>query len=173
MEPEKFKTPEENKEIFPSEIMEQFKDYIRLEHPVNIDRIPVNAKNHELLNTAKIYLRKAQEKVDEQMPVLEEKMKKRGIDVPKGPKEKIQIYPCLGFFEKGHLFIFWLSCPARVDSIQRAIRERRSVKQDVRISYPVFPVKLPKYVGIYRELISDEIKKGTEAFGENYYRTEF
>jgi hypothetical protein len=168
MESEKFKTPEENKEVFPSEIMEQFKDYIRLEHPVNIDKIPVNAKNHELLNTARIYLRKVQEKVDEQMPILEEKMKERGIDVPKGPEEKIQIYPCLGFFEKDRLFIFWLDCPARVDSIRGAIRERRSVKQDVRISYPVFLDKLPKYVGIYRELTSDEIKKGVDAFGENY-----
>ena len=41
--------------------MEQFKDYIRTEHPLSIDKIPLNTiESAEILIPAKMYLKETQ-----------------------------------------------------------------------------------------------------------------
>jgi hypothetical protein len=155
MEKEKI---EQVPEFFPQEIVEQFKDLIRTEWPISIDKIPLTIENAEILISARMYLEETQRMAEEIMSAFKKEWERKGIDTSEMDTE-IKIYPTRGFLENGRLFIFWTNCSAEPEAIQKAIEERKKAGQEIRISYPLPPLKLPETVGIYRELTLEETKK--------------
>lgn len=170
MELEKFEQKFEKTEaVFPPEIIEQFKDYIRTEHPVSLDKIPLNTvEDTEILIPARMYLEESQKIANEIMATLRENLERRGEDV--SSVEDVKIYPPLSFLENGRLFIFYTNCDASPEAIQKIIQDRKQKGQEIRISFPDAPGKLPKTVGIYRELTLRETQKSLKPGRDEFFR---
>lgn len=176
MEQGEFKNnfPEANKEnenIFPPEIVEQFKDIIRTEHPVPLDKIPLTLENTELLISARMYLGETQEIANEIMDTLKDELIKQG-ESPASVEASVEhskIYPPLSFLENGRLFTFWTNCDAQPEAVRKAVQERKEKGQEARLSYPVSPC-FKNSLGVYRELTLKETKKSLKPGRDEFFR---